>query len=68
MSLGVRSRRRVARIAVAAAMAAAMGTSGGAFAVGSTAADDGNVSGGDISGPGDETSRSMQAQNDGVTW
>jgi len=51
-------KRTLARLAVCAVMAAVLSTGGVAVA-----ADDGNVSGGDISGPGDETSLEMQAQN-----
>lgn len=51
-------KRTLARIAVVALMTVVMGTGSAAVA-----ADDGNVTGGDISGPGDETSPEMQAQN-----
>lgn len=51
-------KRTLARLAVVAVTTVVMSTGSAAVA-----ADDGNVTGGDISGPGDETSAAMQAQN-----
>lgn len=50
-------KRTLARLAVVAVTTVVMSTGS------AVAADDGNVTGGDISGPGDETSAAMQAQN-----